>query len=63
MKLTINGVEQKESDLKGETLEAILDMMVKNSPGSYVRLIWLDQKNSQLMTEKLCKKNLPILIS
>ena len=29
MKLTINGVEQAESELKGETLEAILDMMVK----------------------------------
>ena len=35
MKLTINGVEQEESELKGETLEAILDMMVKNAPGSY----------------------------
>ena len=28
MKLTINGVEQKESEFKGETLEVILDMMV-----------------------------------
>ena len=44
MKLTINGVEQKESELKGETLEAILDMMVKNTPGSYIRRIWLDQQ-------------------
>ena len=43
MKLTINGVEQEESDLMGETLEAILDMMVKNTPGSYIRRIWLDQ--------------------
>ena len=44
MKLTINGVEQAESELKGETLEAILDMMVKNTPGSYIRRIWLDQQ-------------------
>ena len=44
MKLTINGVEQKESEFKGETLEAILDMMVKNAPGSYIRRIWLDQQ-------------------
>ena len=44
MKLTINGVEQAESKLKGETLEAILDMMVKNAPGSYIRRIWLDQQ-------------------
>ena len=44
MKLTINGVEQEESELKGETLEAILDMMVKNAPGSYIRRIWLDQQ-------------------
>ena len=34
MKLTINGVEQKESEFKGETLEAILDSMVKNTPGA-----------------------------
>jgi hypothetical protein len=44
MKLTINGVEQEETDLKGETLEAILDKMVENQPGSYIRRIWLDQK-------------------
>jgi len=44
MKLTINGVEQEESELKGETIEAILDMMVKNTPGSYIRRIWLDQQ-------------------
>ena len=44
MKLTINGVEQKESEFKGETLEVILDMMVKNTPGSYIRRIWLDQQ-------------------
>ena len=44
MKLTINGVEQADSDLKGETLEAILDTMVKNTPGSYIRRIWLDQQ-------------------
>ena len=44
MKLTINGVEQEESNLKGETVEAILDMMVKNTPGSYIRRIWLDQQ-------------------
>ena len=44
MKLTINGVEQKESEFKGETLEAILDMLVKNKPGSYIRRIWLDQQ-------------------
>ena len=44
MKLTINGVEQKESEFKGERLEAILDTMVKNTPGSYIRRIWLDQQ-------------------
>ena len=44
MKLTINGAEQKESEFKGETLEAILDMLVKNTPGSYIRRIWLDQQ-------------------
>ena len=44
MKLTINGVEQEKQELKGETLEAVLDMLIKNTPGSYIRRIWLDQQ-------------------
>jgi len=44
MKLIINGVEQENYDIKDETLGEILDVMVKNTPGSYIRRIWLDQK-------------------
>ena len=45
MKLIINGVEQKDYDVKGEaTLGAMLDMLIKDTPGSYIRRIWLDEK-------------------
>ncbi len=44
MKVSINGVEQEESDFKGNTLGAILDSMVGKTPGSYIRRIWLDEK-------------------
>ena len=44
MKLIVNGVEQENYDVKGKTLGTMLDMMVKNTPGSYIRRIWLDQK-------------------
>ena len=45
MKLIINGVEQKDYDVKGEaTLGAMLDKLIKDTPGSYIRRIWLDEK-------------------
>ena len=44
MKLIINGVEQEDHDLKGETVGAMLDMLIKDTPGSYIRRIWLDQQ-------------------
>tara|TARA_B100001123_G_C14953707_1_gene884783 strand:+ start:155 stop:742 length:588 start_codon:yes stop_codon:yes gene_type:complete len=56
MKLTINGVEQEEPELKGETLEAILGMMVKNTPGSYIRRIWLDQKEFPADDQEILQK-------
>ncbi|MFT4577226.1 MAG: hypothetical protein ACI8PD_000102 [Nitrospinales bacterium] len=46
MKVSINGVDQEESDFKGDTLGAILDSMEKKSPGSYIRRMWLDGKES-----------------
>jgi hypothetical protein len=46
MKVSINGVEQEESDFKGDTLGAMLDSMVKKTPGSYIRRMWLDGKES-----------------
>jgi hypothetical protein len=44
MKVSINGVEQEESEFKGDTLGDILDSMVVKTPGSYIRRIWLDNK-------------------
>jgi len=57
MKLIINGVEQEDHDLKGKTLGAILDMMVKNKPGSYIRRIWLDQKEFPADDHEILQKN------
>ena len=44
MKVSINGVAQEESDFEGETVSAILDSMVQQTPGSYIRRIWLDEQ-------------------
>jgi hypothetical protein len=44
MKVSINGVEQEESEFKGDTLGAILDSLVAKTPGSYIRRMWLDDK-------------------
>jgi hypothetical protein len=44
MKVSINGVKQEESEFKGDILGAILDSMVVKTPGSYIRRIWLDDK-------------------
>ena len=44
MKVSINGVAQEESDFEGETVSAILDTMVQQTPGSYIRRIWLDDQ-------------------
>ena len=56
MKLTINGIEQEKAELKGETLEAILDMMVKNTPDSYIRRIWLDKKEYPADDQEILQK-------
>ena len=44
MKVSINRVAQEESDFEGETVSAILDTMVQQTPGSYIRRIWLDNQ-------------------
>lgn len=46
MKLSINGVEKAESDYQGETLGAFLASIAQESPGSYIRRIWLDDKET-----------------
>jgi hypothetical protein len=44
MKVSINGVAQEESDFEGDTVSAILDAMVQQTPDSYIRRIWLDDQ-------------------
>ena len=57
MKVSINGIEQEESDFKGDTLGAILDSMVKQAPGSYIRRMWLDGKESPSDDREALQKN------
>ena len=57
MKLIINGVEQEGFDIKGETLGAMLDVMVENTADSYIRRIWLDQKEFPADDYEILQKN------
>jgi hypothetical protein len=57
MKVSINGVEQEESDFKGDTLGAILDSMVNKTPGSYIRRMWLDDKEFPSDDPEALQKN------
>ena len=57
MKLTINGVEQEESEFDGDTLGAILISLVKKTPGSYIRRIWLDDQESPADDQIALQKN------
>ena len=57
MKVSINGIEQEESDFKGDTLGAILDSMLEKTPGSYVRRMWLDDKESPSDDQEALQKN------
>jgi len=57
MKVSINGVAQEGSDFEGETVSAILGVMVQKTPGHYIRRIWLDdQEFSSDDREALQKK-------
>lgn len=57
MKVSINGVEQQESEFQGDTLGGILDSIVKQTPGSYIRRIWLDEKEAPPDDPETLKKN------
>ena len=57
MKVSINGVEQQESEFQGDTLGEILDSMVKQTPGSYIRRIWLDEKEAPPDDPETLQKN------
>jgi hypothetical protein len=57
MKVSINGVEQEESDFKGDSLGAILDSMVKKNQGSYIRRMWLNGKESPSDDREALQKN------
>ena len=57
MKVSINGVEQEESEFEGDTIGAILDSMVQQTPGSYIRRIWLDEVEAPPDDHETLQKN------
>ena len=57
MKVSINGLEQEGSEFEGETIGAILDSIVRQTPGSYIRCIWLDKKEASPDDHETLQKN------
>ena len=57
MKVSINGIEQQESEFEGETIGAILDSIVRQTPGSYIRCIWLDKTEASSDDHETLQKN------
>ena len=42
MKISINGAETQDPSFQGETLEEVMNAIVKSRQDSYIRRIWLD---------------------
>ena len=42
MKISINGAEKQDPSFQGETLEEVMNAIVKSRQDSYIRRIWLD---------------------
>jgi hypothetical protein len=42
MKISINGAETQDPSFQGETLEEVMNTIVKSRQNSYIRRIWLD---------------------
>ena len=42
MKISINGAETQDPSFQGETLEEVMNAIVKSRQNSYIRRIWLD---------------------
>ena len=57
MKVSVNGIEQEESEFEGDTIGEILDSIVQQTPGSYIRCIWLDKKEASPDDHETLQKN------
>ena len=44
MKIFINGSETQDPSFQGETLEEVMNAILKNRQNSYIRRVWLDGK-------------------
>ena len=57
MKVSINGVKQEEPGFEGDNLGQIIDSIVKQTPGFYIRRIWLDEQECPPYDIETLKKN------
>ena len=42
MKISINGAETQDPSFEGETLEEVMNAILKSRQNSYIRRVWLD---------------------
>ncbi len=55
MKISINGTETQDPSFKGETLEEVLNAILKTRQDSYVRRVWLDGQEVSSGTQETLK--------
>jgi hypothetical protein len=55
MKISINGTETQDSSYHGETLEEVLNAILKSCENSYIRRVWLDGEEVSSSTQDTLK--------
>ena len=55
MKISINGAEAQDSSFQGDTLEEVLNAILKNHKDSYIRRVWLDGQEGSPSTQDTLK--------
>lgn len=55
MKISINGAETRDPAFQGETLEEVLNAILKSRQDSYVRRVWLDGQEVSSSTQDTLK--------
>ena len=53
MKISINGAETQDPSFQGETLEEVMNAIVKSRQTSYLRRVWVDGQDAKEYLEKL----------
>ena len=56
MKIFINGSETQDPSFQGETLEEVMNAILKNRQNFYIRRVWLDGKEVSSSAPKILQK-------